>query len=211
MTNEPIALYVPIALPRFTESARRLAIGDEADLREAETLLDEAWTFYERTHTVLLQIQVLCQLALVHRARGMRSRSLAILARAVELGRAGGFIRTFLDLGPDLLALLPDVTVSPAARDYLARILTAANASVAPAPVASRHGADRTEPLTSREVAVLELLAQHLSDKEIARSLSISPLTVRKHTANIFGKLQVHNRRQAAAKAIELGIALRSY
>jgi len=47
-----------------------------------------------------------------------------------------------------------------------------------------------------------------LSNKEIAKEMVISPATVRNHTHNIFDKLNVKGRRQAVAKAAELGIIL---
>jgi ATP/maltotriose-dependent transcriptional regulator MalT len=62
------------------------------------------------------------------------------------------------------------------------------------------------EPLTNRELEVLELLARRLRNKEIAQSLFLSPQTVKRHTANIYLKLGVHGRREAVEKATSLGI-----
>jgi len=62
------------------------------------------------------------------------------------------------------------------------------------------------EPLTDRELGVLELLAQRLQNKEIAEKLSISPQTIKKHLNNIYGKLNVTGRRQAVEKAQMPGI-----
>jgi DNA-binding NarL/FixJ family response regulator len=60
--------------------------------------------------------------------------------------------------------------------------------------------------LTRREREVLELVAQGLSNKEIAKALVITPNTVKRHIKSIFGKLEVHTRAAAAAKAISAGI-----
>ena len=62
------------------------------------------------------------------------------------------------------------------------------------------------DPLTRRELDVVELLEQRLSNKEIAGKLFISPKTVKKHLDNIYGKLNVSNRRQAVEKSVTLGI-----
>ena len=62
------------------------------------------------------------------------------------------------------------------------------------------------EPLTNRELDTLELLAKRLYNKEIADELSVSVETVKTHIKNIFGKLEVTNRREAIDKARELGM-----
>ena len=61
--------------------------------------------------------------------------------------------------------------------------------------------------LSEREVAVLRQLAGGASNKEIAVALRIAEGTVKNHVTNIFGKLKVHDRTQAALRARELGLA----
>jgi two-component system, NarL family, response regulator LiaR len=63
------------------------------------------------------------------------------------------------------------------------------------------------EPLTERETQVLSLVAQGLSNQEIAGRLVISERTVRTHVSNILGKLHLANRTQAARYALREGLA----
>ena len=65
------------------------------------------------------------------------------------------------------------------------------------------------EPLTNRELDVLDLLAQRLSNKEIAEKLFLSTTTVKGHLQNIYGKLNVKKRREAVEKARVLGMLKR--
>jgi DNA-binding NarL/FixJ family response regulator len=62
------------------------------------------------------------------------------------------------------------------------------------------------EPLTARELAVLELLAEGLSNKGIAGRLGISDQTVKFHVAAISGKLGAHNRTEAVRLAVRRGL-----
>jgi LuxR family maltose regulon positive regulatory protein len=62
------------------------------------------------------------------------------------------------------------------------------------------------EPLSERELEVLRLIAQGLSNGEISRRLSLALSTVKGHNLRIFGKLQAQNRTEAVARARELGL-----
>jgi DNA-binding NarL/FixJ family response regulator len=63
-----------------------------------------------------------------------------------------------------------------------------------------------TEPLSSREIEVLRLVATGATNRAIAESLFVAEGTVRNHLTNILGKLGVNDRTQAALKAKELGL-----
>ena len=133
-------------------------------------------------------------------------------------------MRTFLDLGAPLAALLRALAARRPPSPYLARLLAAFDAeprlggpspprpSPRPrrAPGGAAAGADPAlalaSLLTEREAEVLELMGRHLTNKEIAAALSISPMTVKRHVSNVFDKLGVGSRRQAVAQAAALGL-----
>ena len=62
------------------------------------------------------------------------------------------------------------------------------------------------EPLSDREIEVLQLIAEGLTNPEIATRLYLSLNTVKVHTRNVYGKLGVNNRTQAVSKGRVLGI-----
>ena len=65
---------------------------------------------------------------------------------------------------------------------------------------------EATEPLTEREIEVLQLVVEGKSNQEIAQSLVISESTVKNHLRNILGKLHLRNRIQAAVYAVRQGL-----
>jgi DNA-binding NarL/FixJ family response regulator len=75
-----------------------------------------------------------------------------------------------------------------------------------PLPMTAAQPAGMLDELTDREVDVLRLLDQRLSNKEIAMQLVISPLTVKTHASNIYSKLGVGNRREAIRIARKRGL-----
>jgi LuxR family maltose regulon positive regulatory protein len=149
-------------------------------------------------------IEVLALQALLDDAQDDQVGALDKLERAIHLAEPGGFMRTFVDLGPPMANLLMRLGQQGVSQDYVAQILKAFP-QAQPPPLAAAQS-QLIEPLTKRELEVIALLAQRLSNKEIAIEMVISPATVRNHTHNIFDKLNVKGRRQAVTKATELGI-----
>jgi LuxR family maltose regulon positive regulatory protein len=149
-------------------------------------------------------IEVLALQALLDDAQDDQVGALDKLARAIHLAEPGGFMRTFVDLGPPMANLLMRLGQQGVSQDYVAQILkTFPQAQPPPLPAAQSQ---YFEPLTKRELEVLALLAQQLSNKEIAVQLVISTGTVTQHTHNIYQKLNVTSRWQAVTEATRLGI-----
>jgi LuxR family maltose regulon positive regulatory protein len=151
---------------------------------------------------------VLAVEALLCDAQQEESAALDKLNQALALTESGGAIRPFADLGAPMESLLRQLPAAAARREHVERILGAFAGSAHPAATAGlSDGAGAfVEPLTNREQDVLELLAQRLRDKEIADQLVVSTETVKSHLKGLYQKLGAGNRREAVAKARELGI-----
>jgi LuxR family maltose regulon positive regulatory protein len=149
---------------------------------------------------------VLAVQAVLFEAQGDRSAALKTLTHAIELAQPGGFIRLFVDLGPTMQTLLHELRDQGVATYFVARILAAFAEPQPVDPAATFGPPELIEPLTRRELEVLDLLAQRLSNKEIAASLFIAPNTAKRHILNICQKLQVNTRRDAVTKAQILGL-----
>jgi LuxR family transcriptional regulator, maltose regulon positive regulatory protein len=163
----------------------------------------------------VIEIQALRALALA--ARRDHPGALGALAEAVTLAGPQGYVRVFADEGAPMRALLTRLSAArkdqraPARDidpDYLAGLLRAcAQASAAPP---SRRAAaalpGMAEPLTGRELEVLQLLAAGRSNQRIAHELVVALDTVKKHVTHVLGKLGAANRTEAVARARQLGL-----
>ena len=152
-------------------------------------------------------LEMLALQALALQDKGDLAAALQALGEALALAEPEGYQRAFLDEGEPMARLLYqalDRGLSPA---YAGKLLAALSAQItAPAPPQSAPGGALIEPLSGRELEVLRLLSEGLSNAEIAGRLYISLSTVKSHTANIFGKLGVKNRTQAVHLARTLNL-----
>ncbi|UCC64332.1 MAG: hypothetical protein JSV36_04555, partial [Anaerolineae bacterium] len=142
--------------------------------------------------------------AQAERSLGQEAEALACLENALHLAAPAGYLRPFLDEGPAVRDLLPRLRHAvPAFVDHV----LAAYSDEWPMPLPSAPPSSAlVEPLSQRELEVLGLVAQGLTNREIAERLFISVGTVKTHVHNIYGKLGVRGRTQAAAQARELGL-----
>jgi LuxR family maltose regulon positive regulatory protein len=207
-------LNYPRHFERITMARVLLGEGrtDEA-LDFLDGLLEDARSEGRTAHEI--ELLILCARAL--NGRGDTEGALDSLERALALAEPEGFVRLFVDEGPPIAALLERLIREPkddgsyaATLDgYAGRLLEHFAAETA-LYVNSGNGVSRSgrgpgiEPLSERELEVLELVAAGLSNAEIARELYLSVGTVKAHVHHIFGKLLVRNRSQAVARAREL-------
>ena len=215
----PLGSMAYFYAPQLTPSKILLAQNTPASRQQAAEALARLYDFVTTTHNTRFTIEVLALQALLQDAQGDERAALALLEQAVLMAEPGGFIRVFADLGPRMAGLLVRLRRTGVAPGYTGQILQAFGdePSAVPNQGAAQRAAPGTavsptgrpeliEPLTDRQSEVLALLAQRMSNKEIAHALTLSPQTVKKHAYSIYQKLQVNGRREAVAKATRLGL-----
>jgi LuxR family maltose regulon positive regulatory protein len=134
-------------------------------------------------------------------------QALQILGNALSLAEAEGYQRVFVDEGEPMAQLLYQAIAHNISPVYAGRLLKVVSEEMLATTSREEPSiAGLIEPLSKRELEVLALIAQGFSNDEIAGQLYISLSTVKGHTTNIFGKLNVHNRTQAVSQARRLGL-----
>ncbi|HSL31346.1 MAG TPA: LuxR C-terminal-related transcriptional regulator [Anaerolineales bacterium] len=192
----------------------RLAQGRPED---AEKILSSLVSEAEAGNRDGALIEILAFEACVPRADGDMATAYESLTKALTLAEPEGFVRVFVDEGEAMQQMLVEVAhrlkvstdeVSIRLRGYVAKLLEAFPKGRTPAVVyePSDKASALIEPLTPRELEVLHLIAAGHSNQAIADQLVITLSAVKKHTGNIFGKLNVNSRTQAVARARELGL-----
>jgi LuxR family maltose regulon positive regulatory protein len=185
--------------------------NDRADrsILEAMGLLERLLKAAEEGRRIGSVIEILVLQALAHEAQDNIPLALVPLERALALAEPEGYVRIFVDEGPPIARLLYETLSRGIAPEYVQRLL-AAFPDVKPEQAGpsktSVPKSELVEPLSEREIEVLHLLAEGLTNPEIAARLFLSLNTVKVHARNIYGKLNVHNRTQAVARSQELGL-----
>jgi LuxR family maltose regulon positive regulatory protein len=154
------------------------------------------------------RLKVMVVQAVALRAHGEKDKAMQMIGDALALAEPGGFIRLFVDEGAPMAHLLSEAAAQGIMPDYTSKLLAVFDAE-------TQRSEDRSylakaqpliEPLSQRELEVLQLIAQGLSNREIGERLFLALSSVKGHNLNIFGKLQVQRRTEAVARARELGL-----
>jgi LuxR family maltose regulon positive regulatory protein len=174
-------------------------------LRDALRLLTRLQDFARAGGRTTRVMETLLLQALVLQAQRDVEQSLNALNQALNIPRQGNYVRLFLDEGKPMAALLQTAAAKNIHPDEAKRLLRIFD-SVQENIMASHQ--PLIEPLSDRELEVLQYLATGMSNQAIADQLFVSLAAVKWHARNIYGKLQVNNRTQAVARARELGLLL---
>ncbi|HEY3059308.1 MAG TPA: LuxR C-terminal-related transcriptional regulator [Chloroflexota bacterium] len=158
-----------------------------------------------------LKVMVLQALAL--QAHGDTVSAVNVLMEALTLAEPAGCVRSFVDEGLPMADLLFAAAGRGRMLEYIEKLLTVmdtgkqSSEGTSDRPPAQPQIRPLIEPLSPRELEVLRLIAQGLSNHEIGERLFLALDTVKGHNRKIFGKLQVQRRTEAAARSRELGLS----
>ncbi|MCC6187621.1 MAG: tetratricopeptide repeat protein [Anaerolineales bacterium] len=209
--------HITLARVLMAESPR----GHEHALLDALRLLERLQHAAQAGGRMGSVIEILALQALAHQAQGNLAPALLALEHALRLAEPEGYVGLFVDEGPPLARLLSAAAAHGIMPDYTGKLPAAFAPATAgtPRPDDARDPTQRppsspaqplnvplVEPLSARELDVLGLVAQGLSNDEIAARLFLSLSTVKGHNRNIFAKLQVQRRTEAVARARRLGL-----
>ena len=184
-----------VHLAQGDASAALAALGPRRRQAEAKGWEDE------RLEAMVLQ-------AVALQAHGEEDEAAQLLGDALALAEPGGFVRIFVDEGLPVAQLLSEAAARGIMPDYSARLLAAFEAKEQKSEDKSYlpPAQSLTEPLSQRELEVLRLIAQGLSNRQIGERLFLAVDTVKGHNRRIFNKLSVQRRTEAVAKARSLDI-----
>ena len=154
-------------------------------------------------------IEILVLQALARHMQGDTSAALEPLQRSLTLAESEGYVRVFVDEDNPMARLLYEALSHGVESDYVRRLLAAFPVAEPEQTMSSPSrvsGSELVEPLSERELEVLQLIAEGLTNQEVATRLYLSLHTVKVHARNIYGKLGARSRTQAVAKGKALGI-----
>jgi LuxR family maltose regulon positive regulatory protein len=155
----------------------------------------------------LLKVMVL-QAVVLH-AHGDKQDAMTLIGEALALAEPEGFIRTFVDEGQPMERLLYEALSQGISPDYVQRLLAAFPDFDSEQTTSSQKQTSETEwiePLSERELEVLQLISDGLTNKEIASRLYLSLNTIKAHTRTIYSKLGVNSRTKAVVRGKALGV-----
>jgi LuxR family maltose regulon positive regulatory protein len=154
----------------------------------------------------LLRVMIVQSIALY--AHGEKEKAVELLGEVLARAEPEGFIRLFVDEGDAMAELLSAAVAQGIRPDYVGKLLAAFKGEMKnEQPTASAPGSSfLIEPLSQRELEILKLIAQGLSNREIGERLFLALDTIKGHNRKIFDKLEVQSRTEAIARARELGL-----
>jgi LuxR family maltose regulon positive regulatory protein len=196
--NPPSYLY------EIQQIARARVYLAQGDLNKAIETLDHILPQAESTGQMAHVIDMNLIKALAFQEQDMPTAAIKCLKSSLSLAAPEGYIRTFVEYGESMARLLSMAAARGIMPDYTTSLL--ASFEDGKQGVGASSSQALSEPLSQREIEILELVAAGFTNREISESLFLALDTVKGHNHRIFGKLGVKNRTQAINKAISLKI-----
>ncbi|WP_341271615.1 LuxR C-terminal-related transcriptional regulator [Paenibacillus solani] len=190
----------------------------QGDTTGALAILEPLRVHMEEKEWADERLKVMVMLALTFQARGEELRASRLIAEVVAMGEPSGVIRLFIDEGQPMQALLRAAYASKPNHSYLDLLLHAfktegrgqqlegGSSSLPTSPNSIQQAAYLIESLTRRELEILHLISQGLSNRQISEKLYVALSTVKGHNRIIYDKLQATRRTEAVMRARELGL-----
>jgi LuxR family maltose regulon positive regulatory protein len=172
---------------------------------EAMSILRRLHQFAQGTGKRQTELETLILQGLALFAKGQTEQALVYLEQAFVIGEPENYVRIFVDEGLAMARLLYKALEAKIFPEYTSRLLAAFPTSERMSPPLKAQ-TDLVEPLSLRELEVLSQLSEGFTNQEVALALHIAVGTVKNHVKNIYSKLNVHSRTQAAARARDLGL-----
>lgn len=217
----PISMmFVWLENPSITKARVLLAIGSDDSLQQACQLLESTKIELESLHNTCQKFEIIPLLALNYYKQNRIDMALDVLKEMINLTGSNNWIQPFVELGAPMKKMLIHIlekteALSKIETDYIKNIVASfASREHMLQPEQASLSTEQSTPvkfqvqdayLTSREIEILILLKQRLSNKEIGEKLFISMETVKSHMKKIFTKFDVGHRKDAVEKANELG------
>jgi LuxR family maltose regulon positive regulatory protein len=188
------------------EHARELMLAGRClailgEYHTAVRILEQLESYARGGGHIGLLIQILVTFTIIFEKEKDQTGALMYLLEALELAEPEGYMRVFLNEGVRMRDMFNQLRLQGKAPDYIARLLAAFGRQEADVSPSARPSA----LLSNRELELLGLIAAGRTNREIAGELFIAIGTVKRHTVNIFTKLNAANRTDAVAKARQMG------
>lgn len=197
---------------RYAALARAYLASSRQNFDDAIPILRDLRDDAERAQNHYFALRVATHLSVVRFSANQSIEAFGELRRVLSISARSGIRQTILDEGPKIGALLMAFQESAERSGKSAELMPYLSNLVTAWRSRYQSGTEQNprsgplEPLSAREGTILNLIAQGLSNKEIARNLAIAPETVKSHVKHIFTKLGSEKRAQAVARAQSLGL-----
>jgi len=174
----------------------------EGSIHDAKGLLERLLQAAEEGRRMGSVIEISVLLALAHAAQGDIPLALVSLERALTLAEPEGYVRTFVDEGKPIEELLRKAASRGIQEKYVSKLLAAFGETDSFPPSSPAL----SEQLSRREIEILRLIKSGMSNRLIAKALTVEESTIKTHINNLYSKLGVQSRTQAIARAAELSL-----